>query len=104
MNEYSEALIKIKLAFRSADVDLPVSEQQGASNAINAPNFNRSMASFNDVDLDFIDDNGEGDVLADLEFLGNEFQSVTNQANDRDITMASSFPTRHMEEVMDKWS
>ena len=91
VNEYSEALIKIKLAFRSADVDLPVSEQQGTSHAINAPSFNRSMASFNDVDLDFIDDNGEGDVLADLEFLGNEFQSVTNQANDRDITMASSF-------------
>ena len=91
VNDYSEALIKIKLAFRSADVDLPIGEQQGTSHAINAPGFNRSMTSFDDVDLDFIDENDEGDVLADLQFLGNEFQTITNQANDRDITMASSF-------------
>ena len=31
VNDYSEALIKIKLAFRSADVDLPIAEQQGTS-------------------------------------------------------------------------
>merc|ERR1711981_1523457 len=65
VNDYSEALIKIKLAFRSADVDLPIGEQQGTSHAINAPGFNRSMTSFDDVDLDFIDENDEGDVLAD---------------------------------------
>ena len=38
-SDCSEALVKIKLAFRPGIVDLPAAKQQAASNAINVSNF-----------------------------------------------------------------
>ncbi len=91
LNDCSEALIKIKLAFRTADVDLPVQDQVASSNAINAVGFNTSFLSvFDDTALETMD--GEGDeVLPGLQFLEQEWEPVSHQAADRDITMASAF-------------
>eukprot|EP00505_MAST-04D_sp_SCG-Rhode-Island_P000250 Stramenopile-MAST_4_protein_250 len=89
MNDCREALIKIKLAFRSADVDLPVHDQIASSHAINAVGFNASFTSFNDGSLEFVDD--QGTMLAGMEFLEQEWQPVVHQAAPRDITLPSSY-------------
>ena len=40
MNDCTEALVKIKLAFRPGVVDLPEGEDEASANAINVANFN----------------------------------------------------------------
>ena len=91
LNDCSEALIKIKLAFRTADVDLPVQDQVASSNAINTVGFNTSFLSvFDDTTLESIDEN-DAKILPGLRYLEQEWEPVSHQAADRDITMVSMF-------------